>query len=104
MSLDILINGILAKKNPVYSKLLTDSSTKEVVPKEIRVQNIPWLNAEILKMIKIRNKVFHRKKGEPIMKNVKLTFSYFLNRASHGSEFYFVIARNSANLCHKHKT
>ena len=43
---------------------------KKLSPVEIKIKNKPWLNAEILKMIKIRNKVFHRKKGNPIMKTV----------------------------------
>ena len=35
---------------------------KKLSPKEIKVKNKPWLNADILKMIKVRNKVFARKK------------------------------------------
>ena len=45
---------------------------KKLSLKEIKVKSKPWLNAEILKMIKIRNKVFNRKKGNPIMKSVNV--------------------------------
>ena len=41
---------------------------KKLSPEEIKVKNKPWLNADILKMIKVRNKVFARKRGNPIMK------------------------------------
>ena len=34
---------------------------KKLSPKEIKVKNKPWLNADIFKMIKVRNKVFARK-------------------------------------------
>ena len=33
---------------------------KKLSPEEIKIKNKPWLNVEILKMINIRNKVFHR--------------------------------------------
>ena len=38
---------------------------KKLSPKEIKIKSKPWLNAEILKMIKTRNKVFKRKKRQP---------------------------------------
>ena len=46
---------------------------KKLSPKEIKIKNKPWLNVEILKMIKIRNKVFHRKKRQPNNEHCKQT-------------------------------
>ena len=46
-----------------YSKLEgsvnRNAPLKKLFPKEIKIKNKPWLNVEILKMIKIRNKVFY---------------------------------------------
>ena len=36
---------------------------KKLTPKEIMTKNKPWLSTELLKMIKVRNKIFARKKG-----------------------------------------
>ena len=36
---------------------------KKLSPKEIKLKNKPWLSTDILKMIKIRNKLFARKKS-----------------------------------------
>ena len=44
--------------------LSIDRPIKELSPREIKIKNKPWLNVEILKMINIRNKVFHRKKRQ----------------------------------------
>ena len=49
---------------------------KKLSPKEIKIKNKPWLNVEILKMIKIRNKVFHRKKDNPTMSTVNAYIIY----------------------------
>ena len=37
---------------------------KKLTPKEIKIRSKPWLSIEILKMIKIRNKIFARKKRQ----------------------------------------
>ena len=47
-------------------------------PKEIK--NKPWLNTIILKMIKIRNKVFHRKKRQPNNDHCKRLYNLLRNR------------------------
>ena len=44
---------------------------KKLSPKEIKIKNKPWLNAEILKMIK-RTKYFTEKKGHRITKTVNV--------------------------------
>ena len=61
--------------------LLTDiAPLKELSPKEIKIKNKAWLNAEILKMIKIRNKVFHRTKRQPNNENCKRLNNLLRNR------------------------
>ena len=53
---------------------------KKLSPKEIKVKSKPWLSAEILKMIKIRNKVFNRKKRQPTNANCKRLYNLLRNR------------------------
>ena len=45
---------------------------KKLSTKVIKIKNKPWLNAEILKMIKNRNKVFHKKKSNLTMSTVNI--------------------------------
>ena len=52
---------------------------KKLSPKEMKVKSKPWLNAEILKMIKIRNKVFNRKKRKPTNANSKHLYNLLRN-------------------------
>ena len=42
---------------------------KKLTAREIKIKNKPWLSTEILKMIKIRNKIFTRKKRQPNNEN-----------------------------------
>ena len=51
---------------------------KKLTPREIKIRSKPWLSTEILKMIKIRNKIFARKKRQP--KNVNCKHNLFRNR------------------------
>ena len=44
---------------------------KKLSPKEVKMKNKPWLSANILKLIKVRNKVFARKKRQPDNENCK---------------------------------
>ena len=53
---------------------------KKLSPKEIKIKNKPWLNTIILKMIKIRNKVFHRKKRQPNNEHCKRLYNLLRNR------------------------
>ena len=53
---------------------------KKLSPKEIKVASKPWLNAEILKMIKIRNKVFNRKKRQPNNEICKRRYNLLRNQ------------------------
>ena len=44
---------------------------KKLSPKEIKTRNMHWLSTDILKMIKIRNKVLVRKQRQPNNENCK---------------------------------
>ena len=53
---------------------------KKLSPKEIKIKNKPWLSHLIVKMIKIRNKVFARKKRQPNNENNKRLYNLLRNR------------------------
>ena len=53
---------------------------KKLTPREIKMENKPWLSAEIIKLIKLRNKVFARKKRQPNNENCKRLYSLLRNR------------------------
>ena len=55
---------------------------KKLSPKEIKVKYKPWLNADILKMIKVKNKVFARKKKQPNNENYKQLYNLLRNRVN----------------------
>ena len=43
---------------------------KELTPKELKIKNKPWITPNIIKMIKVRNKFFKRKKRQPNNDNI----------------------------------
>ena len=47
---------------------------------EIKLKVKPWINPELSKMIKIKNKLFERKKRQPTNENVKLLYNILRNR------------------------
>ena len=55
---------------------------KKLSPKEIKLKNKPWLNTEILKLIKIRNKIFVRKKRQPNNEKCKRLYNLLRNRVN----------------------
>ena len=55
---------------------------KKLSPKEIKIKNKPWLSQVIVKMIKIRNKVFARKKRQPNNENHKRLYNLLRNRVN----------------------
>ena len=55
---------------------------KKLTPREIKIRSKPWLSTEILKMIKIRNKIFARKKRQPKNVNCKHLYNLFRNRVN----------------------
>ena len=50
---------------------------KKLSSKEIKLKNKPWLSPEVFKMITLKNKVFARKKGNPIMRTVNFYITYY---------------------------
>ena len=52
---------------------------KKLTPREIKIRSKPWLSTEILKMIKIRNKLFARKMRQPKNVNCKCLYNLFRN-------------------------
>ena len=69
-----------------YSKLqgCVDSHApyKKLSPKEIKLQSKPWISTEIFKLIKVRNKIFARKKRQTNNANTKWLYNLFSNRAA----------------------
>ena len=55
---------------------------KKLSPKEIKLKNKPWLSAEIQKLIKIRNKVFARKKRQPNNECCKRLYNLLRDRVN----------------------
>ena len=53
---------------------------KKLTPEEVKLKSKPWLNVEIQKLIKIRNKVFARKKRQPNNVNHKRLYNLIRNR------------------------
>ena len=52
----------------------------KLTPKEIKLESKPWITSELNKMIKIRNKLFQRKKRQPNNENKKRLYNLFRNR------------------------
>ena len=55
---------------------------KKLTPKEVKLKHKPWISAEINKMIKIKNKLFHRKKRQPNSIEIKRLYNLFRNRVN----------------------
>ena len=53
---------------------------KKLTPKEIKLQQKPWISSELRKMIGIRNKLFNRKKRQKNNAEVKRAYNLFRNR------------------------
>ena len=51
-------------------------------PKEIKAKYKPWVSGEILKMIKIRDKAYARKKRQPNNEKWKRLYNLFQNRVN----------------------
>ena len=54
----------------------------KLTPKEIKLESKPWITSELNKMIKIRNKLFQRKKRQPNNENNKRLYNLFRNRVT----------------------
>ena len=53
---------------------------KKLNRKQIRKTSKPWINLYIIKMISHRNKLFKRKKENPLNNKIKITYNLFRNR------------------------
>ena len=47
---------------------------------EIKLRSKPWINSDLAKMIKIKNKLFERKKRQPFNEDIKNLYNRFRNR------------------------
>ena len=55
---------------------------KKLTTKEIKTNDKPWISSKLIKMIKIKNKLFYRKKRQPNNDNVKRLYNIFRNRVN----------------------
>ena len=55
---------------------------KKLTPKEVKLVQKPWISNELNKMIKIKNKLFYRKKRQPNNNDVKRLYNIFRNRVN----------------------
>ena len=55
---------------------------KKLLPKEIKLKSKPCITTEIHKLIKVRNKIFARKKRQPNNTNIKRLYNMFRNRVT----------------------
>ena len=55
---------------------------RKLKPKEIKLNQKPWIHNELNKMIRIKNKLFNRKKRQPNNENVKRLYNLFRNRVN----------------------
>ena len=53
------------KFSDFYFKLGVVLKDMPLTPKEVKLQNKLWISANLSKMIKIKNKLFQRKKRQP---------------------------------------
>ena len=56
---------------------------KKLTPKEVKLYNKPWISSRLIKMIKIKNKLFNRKKRQPNNTNVKKLSAVLFNFADY---------------------
>jgi len=55
---------------------------KKLTLKEIKLNQKPWIDKELNKLIKIKNKLFNRKKRQPNNDNIKRLYNLFRNRVN----------------------
>ena len=54
--------------------------SKKLSTKEVKLRHKPWISNELIKMIKIRNKLHRRKKRQSNNENIKRLYNLFRNR------------------------
>ena len=55
---------------------------KKLNAKETKLKHKPWIKTELIKMIKIKNKLFERKKRQPNNDNIKRLYNIFRNQVN----------------------
>ena len=55
---------------------------KKLTPKEVKLNQKPWISTKLIKMIKIKNKLFYRKKRQPNNDNINKLYNIFRNRVN----------------------
>ena len=55
---------------------------KKLSAKEVKLKSKPWLTTELSKMIRIKNKLFERKKRQPSNEKIKQLYNIFRNRVN----------------------
>ena len=55
---------------------------KKIKPKEIKLKAKPWINHKLFHTIKMKNKLFERKKRQPNNENVKILYNLFRNKVN----------------------
>ena len=70
--------------NDLYFKLAgcveRHAPIKKLSTKEVKLRHKPWISNELIKMIKIRNKLHRRKKRQSNNENIKRLYNLFRNR------------------------
>ena len=64
----------------LYGCVERHAAIKKLKPKEVKLNNKPWINDQIMKMIKTRNKLFTCKKRQPTNANITKLYNLFRNR------------------------
>ena len=69
-----------------YSKLEScvdrHAPLKKLTPKQVKLNFKPWISLDLNKMIKIKNKLFYRKKRQPHNEDIKRLYNLFRNRTN----------------------
>ena len=55
---------------------------KKLTPKQVKLNLKPWISTELNKMIKIKNKLFYRKKRQPNNEETRRLYNLFRNRVN----------------------
>ena len=76
---NVLFNDFYFKLNGCVDR---HAPIKKLSSKEVKLKSKPWITADLSKMIKIKNKLFQRKKRQPSNENVKQLYNIFRNRVN----------------------
>ena len=55
---------------------------KKLTPKEVKMQQKPWITAELRKLIKKKNKLFKRKKRQPNNEDIRASYNELRNKVN----------------------